>query len=87
MTRHLAMEGRKHGVRANSLSPGVIETPSTIARSKDPEWAAAMTGRIMRGSLGKPEEIAAVALFLASDESSFVNAADIVVDGGITAWG
>jgi NAD(P)-dependent dehydrogenase (short-subunit alcohol dehydrogenase family) len=87
MTRHLAMEGRKHGVRANSLSPGVIETPSTIARSKDPEWASAMTGRIMRGSLGKPEEIAAVALFLASDESSFINAADIVVDGGITAWG
>lgn len=87
MTRHLAMEGREHGIRANSISPGVIETPSTLARSKDPAWAAAMSGRIMRGSLGKPEEVAAVALFLASDESSFVNAADIVVDGGITAWG
>lgn len=87
MTRHLAMEGRQYGIRANSVSPGVIETPSTVARSRDPQWAAAMKGRIMRGTLGKPEEVAAVALFLASDESSFVNAADIVVDGGITAWG
>ncbi len=86
MTRHLAMEGRHHGIRANSISPGVIETPSTRAKSEDSEWFNSMNAKIMRGAFGKPEEVAAVALFLASDESSFVNAADIIVDGGMTAW-
>jgi NAD(P)-dependent dehydrogenase (short-subunit alcohol dehydrogenase family) len=86
MTRQLAMEGRKHGIRANSISPGTIETPSTRRLLQDPAWAEAMLGKIMRGKLGQPQEIAAVALFLASDESSFVNAADIVADGGTTAW-
>lgn len=86
MTRQMAMEGRKHGVRANSISPGPIETPATRRLSKDPVWSEAMTGKIMRGRLGQPHEIAAVALFLASEESSFVNAADIIADGGATAW-
>ena len=86
MTRQLAMEGRKHGLRANSISPGVIKTPGNEARFADPVWAGPMLKKIMRGSPGRPEEIAAVALFLASDESSFVNGADIIVDGGMTAW-
>lgn len=86
MTRQLAMEGRKHGIRANSISPGVISTPSTEAKAKDPAWADLMLRKIMRGSMGKPEEIAAVAAFLASDDSSFINGADIVADGGIAAW-
>lgn len=86
MTRHLAMEGRTVGIRANSISPGTIETQATLELMKLPEWASVMTEKIMRGTLGKPEEIAAVALFLASDESSFVNGADIIADGGTTAW-
>lgn len=86
MTRHLAMEGRDHGIRANSISPGVIGTPKVLSLASDPEWDRLMRTRIMRGSYGTPDEIAAVALFLASDESSFVNAADIRADGGITAW-
>lgn len=86
MTRHLAMEGREVGIRANSISPGVIENPPILALAKDPEWAAGLSNRILRGTFGKPEEIAAVALFLASDESSFVNAADIIADGGYSAW-
>ncbi|MDB5582972.1 MAG: hypothetical protein JWR80_8148 [Bradyrhizobium sp.] len=86
MTRQLAMEGRKHGVRANSISPGVIKTPGNEARFADPVWAAPMLQKIMRGSPGQPAEIAAVALFLASDESAFVNGADIIADGGMTAW-
>ena len=88
MTRHLAMEGREAGLRANSISPGVIGSRKVLAFAKaDPEWDALMRGRMMRGRYGTPEQIAAVALFLASDESSFVNAADIVADDGVTAWG
>ncbi|MBB1632488.1 MULTISPECIES: SDR family NAD(P)-dependent oxidoreductase [Cupriavidus] len=86
LTRHLAMEGREARIRANSISPGVIGTPAVLARAEDPEWAAAMTQRIMGGRFGTPEEVAAVALFLASAESSFVNGTDIRVDGGTLAW-
>jgi len=86
MTRHLAMEGREHGIRANSVSPGLIETNQTREQLKDPAWAAAMLGKTPLGRLGKPEEVANVALFLASDESSYVTGVDIVVDGGMRVW-
>ena len=86
MTRHMAMEGRDFGIRANSISPGVIDSPSVRRRSQDARWDELMRGKIMRRSYGRPEEIAAVAMFLASDESSFVNGTDIRADGGMTAW-
>jgi NAD(P)-dependent dehydrogenase (short-subunit alcohol dehydrogenase family) len=86
MTRQLAMEGREYGIRANSISPGVIETNQTREQLKDPEWAGPMLGKTLLGRLGRPEEVANVALFLASDESSYVTGADIVVDGGMEVW-
>jgi len=86
MTRQLAMEGREHGIRANSISPGVIETNQTREQLKDPEWAAYMLGKTLLGRLGQPEEVANVALFLASEESSYVTGVDIVVDGGMKVW-
>ena len=86
MTRQLAMEGREHGIRVNSISPGLIESNATRAQLKDPEWASAMLGKTLLGRLGRAEEVANVALFLASDESSYVTGVDIVVDGGMKVW-
>jgi NAD(P)-dependent dehydrogenase (short-subunit alcohol dehydrogenase family) len=86
MTRQLAMEGREHGIRANSISPGVIETNQTLEQLRDPKWAGYMLGKTLLGRLGRPEEVANVALFLASGESSYVTGVDIVVDGGMRVW-
>jgi NAD(P)-dependent dehydrogenase (short-subunit alcohol dehydrogenase family) len=86
MTRQLALEGREHGIRANSISPGLIESNATRAQLQDPQWAAEMLGRTLLDRLGHPEEVATVALFLASDDSSYVTGIDIVVDGGMKVW-
>jgi len=86
MTRQLAMEGRNHGIRANSISPGLIETNQTREQLKDPQWADYMLGKTLLGRFGRPEEVANVALFLASAESSYVTGADIVIDGGMRVW-
>jgi NAD(P)-dependent dehydrogenase (short-subunit alcohol dehydrogenase family) len=86
MTRQLAMEGREHGIRVNSISPGVIETNQTRAQLTDPEWASYMLGKTLLGRLARPEEVANAALFLASDDSSYVTGIDLVVDGGMKVW-
>jgi NAD(P)-dependent dehydrogenase (short-subunit alcohol dehydrogenase family) len=62
------------------------ETNQTREQLKDKEWADYMLGKTLLGRLGRPEEVANVALFLASDESSFVTGTDIKVDGGMAAW-
>ncbi|MDQ1508249.1 MAG: hypothetical protein QOG50_93 [Actinomycetota bacterium] len=86
MTRQLAMEGREHGIRANSISPGLIESNATRQQLNDPEWAHEMLGKTLLGRLGTPEEVANVALFLASEDSSYVTGIDVVVDGGMKVW-
>lgn len=86
MTRQLAMEGRKHAIRANSVSPGTIETNQTRFILQDPEWSRIQLGRAMINRMGQPEEVASVVAFLASEDASYVTGADIAVDGGVRAW-
>jgi len=88
MTRQLAAEGGEHGIRVNSISPGLIQSGATRAHLDEGEggWAQVMSDRTLLGRLGEPEDVANVALFLASDESSYVTGVDIVVDGGMKVW-
>ncbi|HEY6679346.1 MAG TPA: glucose 1-dehydrogenase [Actinomycetota bacterium] len=85
MTREIAVEFARQGVRANALCPGPIETPLLQELLADPARRQRRLVHIPMGRFGQAEEIAKAALFLASDESSYMTGAALVVDGGITA--
>jgi NAD(P)-dependent dehydrogenase (short-subunit alcohol dehydrogenase family) len=86
LSRELAVQFARQGVRVNALCPGPVETPLLLSIYGD-DPAALERRRVHwpTGRLGKPREIVNAALFLAGDESSFVNGAAFVVDGGLTA--
>ncbi|WP_084399067.1 SDR family NAD(P)-dependent oxidoreductase [Henriciella aquimarina] len=83
MTKQLAAEGASLGIRANTISPGTIITPAMGAVS--PEQLADMNRIQPVGRAGKPEDIAYIALYLASDEAAWVTGSDFVIDGGISS--
>jgi NAD(P)-dependent dehydrogenase (short-subunit alcohol dehydrogenase family) len=86
MTRQLAMEGAPHHIRANSISPGMIVTGATKPVLESvPGFEETVRSRMLLKRLGQPEDVAWCATYLASDESSWVTAADFSVDGGATA--
>jgi NAD(P)-dependent dehydrogenase (short-subunit alcohol dehydrogenase family) len=85
MTRELGVQFARQGIRVNALCPGPVETPLLLSIwGDDPAAAERRLVHIPMGRLARPREIVNAALFLASDESSYVNAATFVVDGGIT---
>jgi len=86
MSKQIAMEGGAHRIRCNTISPGLVLTEQTRAFIDSPEWFAPMRGKLMLGRVGVPEDIAPLAVYLASDESSWVTGADFAIDGGTTAW-
>jgi NAD(P)-dependent dehydrogenase (short-subunit alcohol dehydrogenase family) len=86
LTRQLGMEGAPHGIRANTIAPGLIVSAGTRMVIDDPERAEQLRQGHMLPRLGNPKDIAWAALYLASDESSWVTASDIRVDGGTTQW-
>jgi NAD(P)-dependent dehydrogenase (short-subunit alcohol dehydrogenase family) len=84
ITRDMATSGAQYGIRANSISPGTVETPATAAMFADPQGRAAMMGPQLIKRLGQSDDIVSAALYLSSDEASFVTGVNLVVDGGYT---
>jgi meso-butanediol dehydrogenase / (S,S)-butanediol dehydrogenase / diacetyl reductase len=85
LTRVVAIEYARYGIRANCICPGAIDTPLLAPALAQPGFADQIKAAIPMGRLGQPEEMANVVLFLASDLASFVTGAAFVADGGQTA--
>ncbi len=89
LTRSIALENGRYGIRCNCICPGYIDTGMAqryFEIQPDPQAARAEAGRLHAlGRIGRPEEVAAMALFLASDESGFCTAQPFIVDGGLSA--
>ena len=84
-TKSTAIQHAREGIRCNSIHPGPIETDMIADTLNDPANLALRMQRLPLGRVGKPSEIAYEAIYLASDESSFVTGSELVIDGGTTA--
>ena len=85
LTRNMAVDLARDNVRVNCLCPGFVETDLTKSLTADPPTREMLESRHPLGRLGRPEEVANAALYLASDEASYVTGAALTVDGGYTA--
>jgi len=85
MTRMLAIEWARHGIRVNAVAPGTTATPSRAPRLAEPEHRARMLGRIPVGRFGTAEEMAAAVRYLVSPQASYITGHTLVLDGGLTA--
>jgi len=85
LTRSLAIVYAKDGIRANTIHPGAVDTP--MQKQWDEETRKGIAAWVPLGRIGQPEDIANCALFLASDESSYITGQEIIVDGGVMVKG
>jgi NAD(P)-dependent dehydrogenase (short-subunit alcohol dehydrogenase family) len=85
LTRQFAIQYGSYGVRVNAISPGYIDTPMTAGINEREGARQYLESLHPLGRLGKPEEIAAAAAFLVSDDASFITGIALPVDGGYTA--
>ena len=83
LMRTLAVELAPHDITVNNIAPGAIETPMDAPLEQDPDEMKKLLSEIPLGRMGKPEEVANLALFLASDDSSYVTGSTLFVDGGM----
>lgn len=84
-TKSVALRYATKGIRVNSVHPGPVETPMLLSGFQDDGQWDQMVSKVPMGRVGKPEEVAYGVLFLASDESSFITGAELVIDGGFIA--
>ena len=84
LVKSFAMRCGMHGISCNAIAPGLIETQMTAVIHKIPGFAEALADRTPMGRIGQPDDVAAVATFLASDEASFVSGAVLCSDGAMT---
>jgi NAD(P)-dependent dehydrogenase (short-subunit alcohol dehydrogenase family) len=89
LTKSIAIDYAERGIRCNALLPGTVDSPwigKIVAQQPDPEaQRSLMAARQPIGRMGQPDEIAAAALYLCSDEAAFVTGTGLVIDGGLTA--
>lgn len=85
MSRELAIVHARENIRVNALCPGPLETPLLMAHLNTEEKLQRRLVHLPMGRFGQAHEIAQAALFLASDEASFITGVDFIVDGGLTA--
>ncbi|MEM3086861.1 MAG: SDR family NAD(P)-dependent oxidoreductase [Halobacteria archaeon] len=85
-TRSLALEWNRHNIRVNAICPGFIETDMTAMVHKNPKLRGEFVQRIPMRRLGRADEIGPLAVYLASDASSYVTGEFVLVDGGVTAY-
>jgi NAD(P)-dependent dehydrogenase (short-subunit alcohol dehydrogenase family) len=87
MSRHLAMEGGPLGIRVNTISPALVETAATKYPMENiPGFREQVLSKFMVKRTGQPEDIGWLAIYLGSDESSWVTGSDFAIDAGATAW-
>jgi glucose 1-dehydrogenase len=86
LMRNAALELAAYKIRVNNIAPGAIATPINVQTLQDPDKVRELSRIIPLARMGKPEEVAQVALFLASDRSSYVTGSTYYVDGGMVRY-
>ena len=84
LTRTIAVELAPHGITVNNIAPGAVDTPMDAPLKEQPEQMQKLLSEIPAGRMGKPEEIAALAVYLASDAAAYVTGSTFIIDGGMS---